>query len=869
MIKDCGDEKLCYDSGDGATCFGTEICDAREPTTVRRAGKLIRNVAATVTLGVVDEAKEFCAGAEKTIVDEGVCSVEVDNTLVFTDKTFNSFETMKENAKKELAEKGITKEQREAYKSCISDMLYLGIYPYQYKDVSGLNELLGHFNSFIFRTKEGKRTFAGPSREDAWMFYLGLPQKHNTFGISDYQPGKSEDIKYYYKINVFKINFAETMKINAFEGKSGLERLIFKIGKEGFIIVRDVYTDYEEGVMGDFKISLGWDESGYYLSYYDIWDLGEQSLGIEGEKGFFGKSFEIYDRIYYDPETFEVLEPLNCDPSDPSTFGRAGKFAKDVASIVTFGRVAKPAGYCDPTSTEQTNSDESRCESLLADAMNQYHSNHENIAPLQNVANSCSDTRFGANALLVIADRLSEKSTLESVESANEIYLKVYNDYQGKGFVLVNNIYLNIPVEKSALISYIYNSYRGGKCDAVLSYGQTYFNLFGTYGSLKSFIDECNFIKTLQKKCIGININGNPSSNLDVVFVADGYTDMNKFIADVDDRINKGILSNSLLSSFKDKMNFYYFDELYQGLCYNEGQNILCDYSELILSQACAADRIIILTQIRGRSNAYLFGSVRASSNINVFKKLLGYDPNKVVVHEVGHSFFGLSDEYTESKRGSYPGTPNCAPDIQTAQKWWGSVEETGYYEGCSYVKSNIRPTKNSIMRDPQKTSWGPVNEKAIKDFFSSYERNTASVNFQKTYQIELFYSSGSVLETSLAVGLAYTPDKTNPPSDAYIAKIYSADGGELYDYQFSFQTKVSIDRNPECVDENGDYVSSECESVSSFEILTNVNKFLALPYYAQGDKIGIFDSSGNLALSIDISKYANDGTYEGSLAIA
>lgn len=58
------------------------------------------------------------------------------------------------------------------------------------------------------------------------------------------------------------------------------------------------------GVMGEFTISLGQDEKGHYISYYDLWNL-EKS--VEGEKGLLGKSFEIYDRIHYDPNTYEVI----------------------------------------------------------------------------------------------------------------------------------------------------------------------------------------------------------------------------------------------------------------------------------------------------------------------------------------------------------------------------------------------------------------------------------------------------------------------------------------------------------------------------------------------------------------------------------
>ncbi len=63
------------------------------------------------------------------------------------------------------------------------------------------------------------------------------------------------------------------------------------------------------GVMGQFTISLGKDERGSYIAYYDKSDYAGVQVADKLD-GFLGKSFEIYDRFYYDPVTFEPLSPL-------------------------------------------------------------------------------------------------------------------------------------------------------------------------------------------------------------------------------------------------------------------------------------------------------------------------------------------------------------------------------------------------------------------------------------------------------------------------------------------------------------------------------------------------------------------------------
>ncbi|MDO8537715.1 MAG: hypothetical protein Q7S21_02420, partial [archaeon] len=92
-------------------------------------------------------------------------------------------------------------------------------------------------------------------------------------------------------------------------------------------------------------------------------------------------------------------------------------------------------------------------------------------------------------------------------------------------------------------------------------------------------------------------------------------------------------------------------------------------------------------------------------------------------LHEFGHDFGKLADEYVEPKIGNYPRSPNCAPDISTAQSWWGGIVGAGTFYGCSYVESNIRPTKNSIMRSHYvlKDDYGPVNSKELEKILNNY----------------------------------------------------------------------------------------------------------------------------------------------------
>ena len=70
----------------------------------------------------------------------------------------------------------------------------------------------------------------------------------------------------------------------------------------GRMVVRDSVI----GIMGEYTLTLGKDEHGNYISYWDRWDL---KGSLEGKGGLAGKPFEIYDRVYYDPKTYQVIGP--------------------------------------------------------------------------------------------------------------------------------------------------------------------------------------------------------------------------------------------------------------------------------------------------------------------------------------------------------------------------------------------------------------------------------------------------------------------------------------------------------------------------------------------------------------------------------
>ena len=140
--------------------------------------------------------------------------------------------------------------------------------------------------------------------------------------------------------------------------------------------------------------------------------------------------------------------------------------------------------------------------------------------------------------------------------------------------------------------------------------------------------------------------------------------------------------------------------------------------SSLALAGKCPqSDFPVVLSKNNFRSFAYFKGEAYIS---------LGYNPERdwglVLLHEFGHSFGGLADEYVEAGKGSFPRPPNCAADQKTAEGWWGAISGAGYFQGCSYADGNIRPTEHSLMRELSTTAgYGPVNSNALKNKLNRY----------------------------------------------------------------------------------------------------------------------------------------------------
>ena len=251
----------------------------------------------------------------------------------------------------------------------------------------------------------------------------------------------------------------------------------------------------------------------------------------------------------------------------------------------------------------------------------------------------------------------------------------------------------------------------------------------GIDNNCNALIDEggvCDVNATCRELFPGTNVAN--ASRVNVVFVAINYSNITSFVYDSQRAVDyygalsgKGLLELPVYTGSKEKFNFWYVNRLFSA---TGDPAISCTYaSNPESSQYCTGlpNRYVAnLAAINFRGCAYLGGT---SYNSIYYGNNFPY----MFDHEFQHQFPRLRDEYTEGS-SNWWGSPNCAPNLSTAQLWWGDLEgvvveglTTGYYSGCSYVTTNIRPTTNSIMRTNGNYLFGAVNQRHVSTVLGGF----------------------------------------------------------------------------------------------------------------------------------------------------
>ena len=302
---------------------------------------------------------------------------------------------------------------------------------------------------------------------------------------------------------------------------------------------------------------------------------------------------------------------------------------------------------------------------------------------------------------------------------------------------------IRFPFPKNSILLKIEKRDRNGKFDEIYSTNIKPDNYF---------INNENPINIPVEK---IRYSGDPSHKIDIAILAEGYTEeeMGKFIGDAK-RLTDSLFVVEPFSQMKNYFNIYALktasfesgtdipgEHIYRNTLFNSSFYTF-DVSRYLttsdmktihnMADVVPYDQLYVLVNSTryGGGGFYNFVTVCTSDH-----KL----SSKVFVHEFGHGFAGLADEYytSEVAYDDYynlkvePWEPNLTTMVDFASKWRGMIDKNtpvptprnekyisnvGAFEGGGYSAKGIySPMEDCRMKSNETSAFCPVCQKAIR----------------------------------------------------------------------------------------------------------------------------------------------------------
>jgi hypothetical protein len=252
-----------------------------------------------------------------------------------------------------------------------------------------------------------------------------------------------------------------------------------------------------------------------------------------------------------------------------------------------------------------------------------------------------------------------------------------------------------------------------------------------------------------------IQYRGDPSHKIDIAILAEGYTskEMSKFEKDAR-RLTDSLFAVEPFLQMRQYFNVYllktpssesgtdvpgehiYRNTLYNSTFYTFDISRYLTTADMKTIHDMAA--VVPYDQLFVLVNSSRYGGGGFYNSVNVCTSANKLSPN-VFIHEFGHGFGGLGDEYYTSEvafENYYnlnvePWEPNLTTMVDFGSKWKGMVEDstpvptprnkefgskTGVFEGGGYIPKGIfSPMENCRMKSNETPAFCPVCQQAIR----------------------------------------------------------------------------------------------------------------------------------------------------------
>jgi len=218
-------------------------------------------------------------------------------------------------------------------------------------------------------------------------------------------------------------------------------------------------------------------------------------------------------------------------------------------------------------------------------------------------------------------------------------------------------------------------------------------------------------------------------------------------------------------------------------------ERLLCINASTVISKVSAVypqyDNVIILVNSTKYGGAGYTGNGLGTASLHSAS-------NKVALHEMGHSFAGLADEYdygSSSAPSSEPSSPNVTiNNDNTTVKWkiWmddhnavlcgqNSPSCIGLFEGGNYVETGVwRPVYNSIMRSSNEPFYA-INLEAWT--MAVYAALTTTYYSKTPSSSSVSHAQGSTLNYSIELAI----DNSSQQVDWYVDNVSIQDNSTSF----------------------------------------------------------------------------------------
>ncbi len=286
-------------------------------------------------------------------------------------------------------------------------------------------------------------------------------------------------------------------------------------------------------------------------------------------------------------------------------------------------------------------------------------------------------------------------------------------------------------------------------------------------------------------------------------------------------------LSTNPFSEHREDFNFYYIDD-YEPECgtYN-GIAVFC-YSKTIISKAssCPNDYIVALDDQKS--------SIRSSAFQNVMS-LNSRHSYSVFIHEFGHVFANLAEEYINNQRPQR-GSENCVTSCED----FGENKD-GCFDGCSDT-SYLRSIDEGVMRTLSTSDYGLFNSLFIESLIEKRVAAKSPITGNQISEQALCEEQKyNLIEYNVNEGVKDITEETGCASGSYPA----------LDGQYSYE----ITQDGEIIESSGLNMKintdvQEGESLTG-EVYDGETVFITTT--TGGDTLNIKDEEGNIKYSQDV----------------